>query len=162
MTRTGFARATLDGPLDNARAGQAWKRFWLKWRRFDDRASVSEFVWALLPLLLIGLPVMLVYSVVLVGVNEGTISEPGVLIVPATLAWSFSLAIVVPWLALVVRRLRDAGIPTIAVLLALIPGAHIVLLIFLLRSSRDDLSPRGEAASHTLNSARPAESARRP
>jgi len=126
---------SLNGPLANARAGQAWSRFWRKWRRFDDRASVSELTWMYLLLLVISLPVGVVYGVLMAGHNAGTLADTGALVVVAVVSVGLCLALVVPWLALVTRRLRDAGIPAVAALLSFIPVANLVLLVLLLQPS---------------------------
>lgn len=108
----------LSQPLPGASFGQAVSRFFSKYATFKGRASRSEFWWVVLFLGLISLvyagaiTIALAASGQLTEVTDGAtvISTSGpfmtILFVIGSL---WSLAIIIPWLALASRRLHDVN-----------------------------------------------------
>ena len=97
---------------------QAWRDY----KKFDGRSRRMEF-WMFL-LVNIGVSIAL-------GVVEAMFGSPGIL------GWLYSLAVLVPAIAVSIRRLHDIGLPGLWVLLILIPFLNLLLaLIFLTRDSQ--------------------------
>lgn len=128
---------SIDLPLHGASFSQACSRFFRKYATFSGRATRSEFWWVTLALVLVN---GLIFAALGVFIGIGTAAEGsgavvasiGVTIVYLVSA-ALSLAIIVPNIALMVRRLHDTNRPGTYVLFALIPfgiGA-IILLVFL-------------------------------
>ena len=61
------------------------------------------------------------------------------MVVVLLLYFAYAIATFIPGLALTVRRLHDSGKSGLWLLIAFIPGASIVLLVFLCLESRPDL-----------------------
>jgi len=155
MSQYVVAEPTLDQPYYGVSFLGAFKRGFRKYARFDGRASRSEFWWftlgcILAVILLMGLAVL---ATVAFGEpnGDGTRSVPvlgGVLLV---LTGLFYLAILLPSLAVTVRRLHDAGYSGWWVLFRLIPYAgDLVVLILNVQPSipagaRYDRPPAGWA-----------------
>jgi uncharacterized membrane protein YhaH (DUF805 family) len=129
------ASAPLGQPLYGASFGDAIRRFFKKYADFTGRASRSEFWWWYLFAIIIGA----VYGILLGTL--GTIGNGGrglgpigwVLVVLYSL---WGLAILVPSLALIWRRLHDANLAGPFFFLGFIPvvGWIIVLVFYLLPS----------------------------
>lgn len=130
----------LDQPLYGATLPQAVSRFFRKYATFTGRASRSEYWWTYLVL-------SLAFGVlgILVGIF-GTLTrspgddarQPGFGAVPfAIVAILAFLAVIVPIIALHVRRLHDANFSGLIYLLTLIPylGAFILFIFALLPSN---------------------------
>jgi len=117
---------------------EAIKRGFKKYATFFGRASRSEYWWwylfTFLVYLVLGLPL---YALGIATSRDGG-RTPGTLAIPLLILFTvFALGIIVPSLALTVRRLHDAGYSGLLALLFLIPyvGALVILIFALLPSS---------------------------
>ena len=109
------ARATVEGPAHNGKVsfGKAIELFFKNYANFEGRASLSEYWWACLFTVLIGLIPVVSYIAALV--------------------------FLVPSLAITVRRLHDIGKSWTYILMGLIPFAGaIILLIAMCKGSDGD------------------------
>ncbi|WP_114559795.1 DUF805 domain-containing protein [Desertihabitans aurantiacus] len=134
----------LTQPLYGASFGQAIGRFFKKYAQFNGRASRSEYLWATLFNVIV---VAVLYGVALaiVGATAGSASDPSQvssgagagLGIIALIIGLYGLAIIVPSIALQVRRLHDTGQSGFLVLLNLIPsiGGLIVFIMCCLPTS---------------------------
>jgi len=106
------AQVPLDQPLYGATFGEAIGRFWTKYATFDGRASASEYWWALLFVVL--------------------------------LCWVplLNLAMIIPAIAVGVRRLHDANHSGLNYLFVLIPLVGSIILIVLLCGATDPAGRR--------------------
>jgi uncharacterized membrane protein YhaH (DUF805 family) len=116
----------------------AIKRGFKKYATFSGRASRSEYWWwylfTFLVYLVLGVPL---YVVGMATSRDGG-RTPGALAIPLLILLTvFALGIIVPSLALTVRRLHDAGYSGLLALLFLIPyvGGLVILIFALLPSS---------------------------
>lgn len=127
----------LDWPHYGIGFGGAISRGFKKYARFDGRASRSEYWWWTLTTVT---TIALAVPALVIGVQTSPDGgeTPGVAAVPLLGALMlFYVAIVVPSIAVTVRRLHDAGHSGWLVLLALIPwvGGLIVLVFTVLPPS---------------------------
>lgn len=132
--------AVDDAPLPRARFVESIRRYVRRYAVFSGRASRSELWWVVLAHVLL---VVLAYAAT-VGVAAGTwaltqdssttMFDVVVLTIPA-LVGLLELALVVPGVALTVRRLHDAGYSGWCVALGLVPVANLALLVLLLLPS---------------------------
>jgi len=143
-TRSG-GPVPLSAPLYGATMGEAWHRFWKKYTDFTGRASRSEYwfsyLWAMI--LMFGSYLVLgVFMGIMAGLasNAGRGSGAGFGIVAGILgllllaAW---VLVMIPLIAVGVRRLHDVGYPGTYYFFGLIPFAGgIILLVLLLTESR--------------------------
>jgi len=135
---------SLEGPLYGATFGESVRRFFLKYADFTGRASRSEFWLAMLFQLIVGTVAGTVLSVVLVVVVIAVVTgadRPGSLetLITAVL-WStvvmvvgtalISLPLLVPTLAVTVRRLHDTNRSGWWVLISFIPYAGYAIYAF--------------------------------
>lgn len=132
--------APLNRPLYGASFGAAVSRFFRNYAVFSGRASRSEYWWVALLNVLVYFGLGIVSGVVgTIGATPATAggTDPGPFFsIPATLFGLFWLAIIVPSLALGVRRLHDANLAGWFLLLGLVPGVgSIILFIFALLPS---------------------------
>ena len=118
--------------------GGAITRGFKKYATFAGRASRSEYWWwtlfTFLTYVVLGL---LAYAVGITTSRDGG-RTPGLLAIPLIILFAaFFLGIIVPTLALTVRRLHDAGYSGLFALLLLIPylGSLIIMIFALLPSS---------------------------
>ncbi|SDQ72158.1 Uncharacterized membrane protein YhaH, DUF805 family [Curtobacterium sp. UNCCL20] len=124
----------------------AFVRFWKKYVRFDGRASRSEYWWWYLWSAILG-TVFSVVSGILVaatGTTTSTTSSNSVGVssmstnpVAGVPIWILGLALLIPTLALIVRRLHDANLSGLLALLLLIPffGAIAIFIMMFLPSN---------------------------
>lgn len=100
----------LDQPLYDASFGQAVKRFFKKYATFSGRASRSEYWWwTLCNAIIITVLYALMIGLGVAGADPYT-GEPGMgIIFPTILLVLYGLAIIIPTIALTVRRLHDAN-----------------------------------------------------
>ena len=132
------ASAPLDQPLYGASFGEAIRRFFKKYADFTGRASRSEFWWWYLFAVLIAI----VYSILLTTLgtigNGGRGYGPiGWILIVVYIVWA--VAIVVPSLALVWRRLHDANLAGPFFFLGFIPlVGWIILLVFYVMPSKPE------------------------
>ncbi|MEO8261988.1 MAG: DUF805 domain-containing protein [Pseudolysinimonas sp.] len=137
--------ASLDLPLHGASFGQAVSRFWKKYATFSGRASRSEYWFAVIFVVLV-LVVIWVPGFI-IGLATGTpgvdsygraATTPGPAFIPfAIVGGLFYLAVLVPGIAIQVRRLHDANLSGGFWFLHLIPsiGGIIVLVLTVLESN---------------------------
>ncbi|ASN19119.1 DUF805 domain-containing protein [Arthrobacter sp. YN] len=130
----------LWAPYYGAPIGAAVKRFFKKYTAFSGRASRSEYWWVALVLGVVGF-VLQILTLVL-GSAGATVSANGTAtpgpgsVVGLILALVFYLAILIPSIALLVRRLHDGNFSGWIVLIGLIPGlGGLALFIFALLPS---------------------------
>ena len=139
--RSGNSPVPLDQPLYNASFGQAIKRFFTKYATFSGRASRSEYWWAALfnALVAIVASILLAISIVATG-NPQMDYEPdpenwrpsALTVTLMVLLAAYSLAVLLPSIAIAVRRLHDANYSGWFYLLSLIPGVGgLIVLIFM-------------------------------
>lgn len=107
---TANGEVPLDQPLYGASFGQAIKRFFKKYATFSGRASRSEFWWVQL---FNGIIVTVLYAFIiglgLAGADPYT-GEPGMgMLFPSLLLMIYGLAVIIPTIAMTVRRLHDAN-----------------------------------------------------
>ncbi len=126
----------LSQPLYGATLGQAVKRYFTKYATTSGRASRSEYWWATLAVGLVNLvfAILLVVSHGISANTDGTFNFTpfGVAVVVVWLL--FELAVIIPHIAVSVRRLHDANLSGYLYLLVLIPsiGGLIVFIFALL------------------------------
>ncbi|MEH0109311.1 DUF805 domain-containing protein [Tersicoccus sp. MR15.9] len=141
----GRTSAPLSAPLYGASFKQAVQRFFAKYTVFSGRASRSEYWWWYLASIII---VAVLYAVFFAGMTPttttlssgetATVPVPGPLSVVAGIVLAvYALAVLIPQLALTVRRLHDGNFSGWMILLGLIPfvGGLIVLVLTLLPSN---------------------------
>ena len=108
---------------------QWYMQAWRDYKKFDGRSRRTEY-WMFL-LINIGVNIAL-------GLVEAMFGSPGIL------SWLYSLAVLVPAIAVSIRRLHDIGLPGLWVLLILIPFLNLLLaLIFLTRDSQPGANEYG-------------------
>ena len=127
-------------PLPGASFGEAVKRYFQRYAQFRGYASRSEYWWVALfnGLVMFGFYLLLFVFISLSESSNSTGIGIG-LVVIWLLYMVYALAIFIPSLALTVRRLHDNGKSGLWLFLAFVPGASIVILVFLCMESRPDL-----------------------
>ena len=130
----------LDQPLYGATFTQAIARFFTKYATFTGRASQSEYWWAVLgvggvSMALYGL--IMVTAIASIDPVTGTSSSSSSGLVGAVgIVWLiWILGIMVPTLAVAVRRLHDVGRSGWFYLMTFVPFGSIVLVVFLASGS---------------------------
>ncbi|MDQ0104695.1 uncharacterized membrane protein YhaH (DUF805 family) [Paenarthrobacter nicotinovorans] len=129
----------LWAPYYGAPIGAAVKRFFKKYAAFSGRASRSEYWWVALVLGVVGFVLQILTG--LLGAagstttSTGNVPGPGG-IVGLILIFVFYLAVLIPSIALLVRRLHDGNFSGWLALLGLIPFVGgLALLVFSLLPS---------------------------
>lgn len=123
---------TLDLPYYGIGFGDAVRRAFQKYARFDGRASRSEFWWYYLG-------VMLASIVLYVPLMVGAAAESTALsVIFGIVFFAFWVAIIVPTIAISVRRLHDAGFSGWLYLLTLVPCVSIVVIVLLILPSKPE------------------------
>lgn len=128
----------LNRPHYGISLGGAMGRFFSKYATFSGRASKSEYWWVILGITLIVVGWVLL-AVGLVAATGGFEEEepPALLWVMLGLLGVFWLGIIVPSIAVTVRRLHDADLSGWFYLLTLIPYlGGLILLVFALLPSK--------------------------
>ncbi|WP_258073488.1 DUF805 domain-containing protein [Arthrobacter sp. 08Y14] len=131
----------LAQPLPGASFGQALQRFFKKYATFSGRASRSEYWWVMLfNGVITGLLAFWAFSALVASIDPWTNELTGSsYILPYALLSLYGLAVLVPGLALLVRRLHDGGFSAWFLLLGLIPFAgSIAFLVFALMPSNPE------------------------
>ena len=115
---------------------QAYKNFFKNYAEFTGRSSRPDYWWVWLGNLILSIPFWIIYFfsvfVCMVmdsiddSVSEATFMVLGLVVIIYAI---FYLAILVPTLALSVRRLRDAGFHWAFIFLRFVPMGGIALLI---------------------------------
>jgi uncharacterized membrane protein YhaH (DUF805 family) len=134
--------ATATPPLEMPSYGigfvDAIKLGFKKYATFSGRASRSEYWWWYLFTFLVYLVLGVPLYVLGIATSRDGGRTPGTLAIPLIILLTvFALGIIVPSLALTVRRLHDAGYSGLLALLFLIPyvGGLVLLIFALLPSS---------------------------
>ncbi|WP_434318513.1 DUF805 domain-containing protein [Leifsonia sp. P73] len=132
------AAAPLDQPLYGASFGEAIRRFFKKYADFTGRASRSEFWWWYLFAIIIGAAYgILLGTLGTIGNGGRGLGPIGWVLVVVYSLWG--LAILVPSIALIWRRLHDANLPGPLFFLGFIPFVGwIILLVFYLLPSKPE------------------------
>lgn len=132
MSTQNVAAVPLNLPLYGATFGEAVKRFFKKYATFSGRASRSEYWWVQLFVFLVGivLSFLMALGVTDYGAGEFEFNAFGWVMVVVLTIWS--LALIVPHLALTMRRLHDANFSGWFILLGLIPAGGFVIFVFTL------------------------------
>jgi uncharacterized membrane protein YhaH (DUF805 family) len=128
----------LDLPYYGIGFVDAVKRGFKKYATFTGRASRSEYWWWALFTFIVYLGLGLLTFAVGTATSRDGGRTPGALAIPLIILFAvFLLGIIVPTLALSVRRLHDAGYSGLLALLFLIPyvGGLIIMIFALLPSS---------------------------
>jgi uncharacterized membrane protein YhaH (DUF805 family) len=128
----------LWAPYYDAPIGEAARRFFKKHATFSGRASRSEYwLWTLVS----GVVGFILEIVVMLGGSAGsTVNDAGVTVpgpgatVGFVLVGIWTLATLIPSLALIVRRLHDANFSGWMILIGLVPilGAIVLLVLMFL------------------------------
>jgi uncharacterized membrane protein YhaH (DUF805 family) len=129
---------SLDMPYYGIGFVDAIKRGFKKYAAFKGRASLSEYWWWVLFTNLVGFTLLIPAFLIDFATSTDGGSTPGTaFIVLIILLTVFYLGLAVPSLALMVRRLHDAGYSGLLVLLGLVPylGGLIILIFTVLPSS---------------------------
>ena len=139
---SGAMQSALPPPLELPHYGigfvDAVKRAFKKYATFTGRASRSEYWWWTLFTFITYLVLGLLTYVVGIATSRDGGRTPGLLAVPLIILFAvFALGIIVPTLALTVRRLHDAGYSGLLALLFLVPyvGGLIIMIFALMPSS---------------------------
>jgi len=112
MTDSASTAVPLSQPLYGASLGQAVSRFFSKYATFSGRASRSEYWWVVLFIALVNLVFSILFAVLggkYTPDSDGMIHIEGVAVVIVVIWGLFGLAILIPHIALTVRRLHDAN-----------------------------------------------------
>lgn len=145
----GVPRTGLSQPLYGAGMGQAISRFFKKYARFKGYASRSEYWWVALAQFVLYMVLGGIYGVVFAslmenspnmdtyntGMSAGFEAEGGTavaLMAVSLVNLAVALALLIPTLALIWRRLHDAGFPGPFYFLGFIPVVGPILLLVLL------------------------------
>jgi uncharacterized membrane protein YhaH (DUF805 family) len=129
---------SIDMPYYGIGFVDAIKRGFKKYAAFKGRASRSEYWWWVLFTNLVGFTLLIPAFLIDFATSTDEGSTPGAaFIVLIILLTVFYLGVAVPSLALMVRRLHDAGYSGLLVLLGLVPylGGLIILIFTVLPSS---------------------------
>ena len=142
LPRPGNSPVPLDQPLYNASFGQAVKRFFTKYATFSGRASLSEYWWAALFNALVSIVASILIAISIVATGGQQLAQetdpenwrPSVLTVTLMVLFAaYGLAVLIPSIAVAVRRLHDANYSGWFYLLSLVPGVGgLIVLIFML------------------------------
>lgn len=147
MTSNG---ASLDQPLYGATPGQAIARFFKKYATFSGRASRSEYWWVFLFSFLY-FTVLFILGAVLGTVTRGASTpsnEFGPGFVPIAIILIISgIAVIIPGIAVTVRRLHDANLSGWLYLLTFIPSVGSIILIVMAALPSSELGARFDKTS---------------
>ncbi len=147
MTNTQSA-VPLDQPYYGAPIGAAVQRFFKKYATFRGRASRSEFWWWTL----VNVVVAVVLSGLALATSGPTVDELGQPVGPSGLGLVFyllylawTLATIVPGIALVVRRLHDSNKSGFWLLIVFVPVVGPIILFVLELLPADPAGARFDA-----------------
>ena len=128
----------------------AYKNFFKNYEEFTGRSTRSDYWWVWLGNVILSIPFWIIYfytvflSIVMVSIDD-SVSEATFmvldLVVIIYIYAIFYLAILVPTLALSVRRLRDAGFHWAFIFLRFAPMGGIALLILHAMPTKEVASP---------------------
>lgn len=121
----------------------AYAKFWKGYVDFTGRSSRSDYWFAVLCNVLIYLVFAVVFGIVAAitgvstyGSNQAGAAAAGILTVFLLIRFVFGLAIVLPSIANVVRRLRDAGFHWAFIFLNFVPFGFIAVIIMLCQPTK--------------------------
>jgi uncharacterized membrane protein YhaH (DUF805 family) len=127
-----------DQPLYGAQPLTAYARYWRRYAVFTGRASLSEYWWTALINVVIALVLAFVGGVLLAIGGSVAESGSGLAAIPNALGAVLLFALVVFWLAQIVpsiavavRRLHDANMSGLLLLLGLIPSVGWLIVLIL-------------------------------
>lgn len=119
----------IDQPHYGISFGGAIARFYRKYATFSGRASRSEYWWVQLMWLLSWVPLIVAF---VIDRSQGHTSEPGPVFGIVAVLWVlWAVGSIVPQIALFVRRMHDANLSGLLVLLHLIPTIGAIVGIIL-------------------------------
>lgn len=133
----------LWAPYYGAPIGEAAQRFFKKYATFTGRASRSEYWWWTLISSAVSIVLNVIMSVAgaagsTTDATGATVPGPGAVVGIILLA-IWALAVMVPSLALVVRRLHDVNFSGWMVLIGLVPFlGSLALLVFMILPSKPE------------------------
>ena len=117
----------------------AYKNFFKGYVDFAGRSTRSDYWWVWLGNIILYIPFFLTYGNALANSrNEGALISLGFI---AIIYFIFGLALFLPSLALMVRRLRDAGFHWALIFILFIPLGSIVLLVLLAMPTKEEATP---------------------
>ena len=117
---------------------EAYKKFWMNYANFNGRSTRSDYWWVVLANMIVNFALGFV-----LGFIAGLI--PDLAGLTTIVSYAYSLAILVPGIALVVRRLHDINKSGWNYLFLLIPIAGpIIVLIWLCTASVNENNAYGE------------------
>ena len=117
----------------------AYKSFFKGYVDFAGRSTRSEYWWVWLGNMILYIPFFLSYGNALANSrNQSALITLGFI---AIIYFIFGLAIFLPSLALMVRRLRDAGFHWALIFILFIPLGSIVLLVLLAMPTKEEATP---------------------
>ena len=118
----------------------AYKNFFKGYVDFAGRSTRSDYWWVWLGNIILYIPFFLTYGNALANSrNEGALISLGFI---AIIYFIFGLALFLPSLALMVRRLRDAGFHWALIFVAFIPMVgSIALLVLLAMPTKEEATP---------------------
>jgi len=133
----------LWAPYYGASIGEAARRFFKKYATFTGRASRSEYWWWTLISVVVTTVLNIVMSVA--GSAGATVNDSGAMVpgpgamVGVILLVIWGLAVIVPSLALTVRRLHDVNFSGWMILIGLVPFlGGLALLVFTILPSKPE------------------------
>ena len=117
----------------------AYKSFFKGYVDFAGRSTRSEYWWVWLGNMILYIPFFLSYGNALANSrNESALITLGFI---AIIYFIFGLALLLPSLALMVRRLRDAGFHWALIFILFVPLGSIVLLVLLAMPTKEEATP---------------------
>ena len=118
---------------------KAYASFWKNYANFHGKSSLKEYWIPFLVHFLINIILGILTQSVITQILAGNPVTFGVATVAGIISFFFGLAIFIPGLAVLVRRLRDAGKSWTNIFWVLLPLAGIiVLLVLLLQPSKTE------------------------
>ncbi|MGJ8729466.1 DUF805 domain-containing protein [Listeria aquatica] len=130
---------------------EAYKSFWRNYANFSGRASRSEYWYTVLwngmisaifyiLALIFGLSTFLAFAASMGETEVSGVAAMGPLLTIGIIFWLYGIAILIPSLSLLIRRIRDTGKSPWLIFLTFIPfvGSIIILVLTLLPSEYAD------------------------
>ena len=115
----------------------AYKNFFKGYVDFAGRSTRSDYCWVWLGNIILYIRFFLTYGNALANSrNEGALISLGFI---AIIYFIFGLALLLPSLALMVRRLRDAGFHWALIFILFVPLGSIVLLVLFAMPTKETL-----------------------
>ena len=122
----------------------AYKKFFKNYAEFTGRSTRPDFWWVWLGNLILSIPFWIIYfyvlyfSTVMVSVSDSASEAAFMVLGLVVIIYAvFYLAILVPTIALSVRRLRDAGFHWAFIFLRFVPMGGLALLILLAMPTKE-------------------------